>query len=78
MTMCVRLSNPSIHQPLSLDIWIASIAEVNVVLSEHIGSSFSLTHSSTSVNNRSACSVKTFAQRKGMYWLAFFFSLLTK
>ena len=29
--MCVRLSNPSIHQPLSIDIWIASLAEVNVV-----------------------------------------------
>ena len=29
--MRVRLSNPSFHQPLSFDIWIASLAEVNVV-----------------------------------------------
>ena len=29
--MCVRLSNPPIHQPLSFDIRIASLAEVNVV-----------------------------------------------
>ena len=29
--MCVRLSNPPIHQPLSFDIWLASLAEVNVV-----------------------------------------------
>ena len=35
-SMCVRLSNPPIHQPLSFDIRIASLAEVNVVQSEHI------------------------------------------
>ena len=31
LTICVRLSNPSIHQPLSSDIWIAALAEVNAV-----------------------------------------------
>ena len=29
--MSVRLSNPSIHQPLAIDIGLASLAEVNVV-----------------------------------------------
>jgi len=31
--MCVRLSNPPIHQPLSFDIRIASLAEVNYEVS---------------------------------------------
>ena len=31
LSMCVRLSNPPIHQPLSFDIRITSLAEVNAV-----------------------------------------------
>nr|AAU83329.1 hypothetical protein GZ27E7_3 [uncultured archaeon GZfos27E7] len=34
--MRVRLSNPSLHQPLPLNIMIASLTEINVVQGEHI------------------------------------------
>ena len=35
-SMRVRLSNPSLHQPLPFNIRIASLTEINVVYGEHI------------------------------------------
>ena len=34
--MRVRLRNPSFHQPLSFDIWIAPVTDINIVQGKHI------------------------------------------
>lgn len=36
IVMRVRLRNPSFHQPLSFDIWIAPVTDINIVQGKHI------------------------------------------